>query len=500
MLPVMIGSETTHRHSRRWAALLSIVAAASVLAQTLGVAAPAGASPPAPAHPSAPVAASHRSSSPLVADIAHQIRLHQGSAGASDIPKAALVAATGPAPRAQFAISPAVHRLLTAGLGLEIGPSLLLTGGVYRHYIAVPVGAPRAVSFGLPAGYPTPVFARGVLAIDESNGTLTYFASTASGLGASLSIAVPRAATTALNSARDLSGAFEIPRLPVLGGQVGLKGTVSYTAGTVQVSASSYDTAASRLDGGRVSVGPDLRVTLGTDRGLAVAGRATVGGGRQALPLALAGTVASATDWSLALTPAAGAAPWQPIAGLVAAPDFAGTLTDRAGAVRFEVASSRPVSWAPTAVTSESVTRLVYSDAAPPAGTSLPATYRPGDAWIGTSGRFAVSAGAAGTLQAAGQLGVDLSAGQVAVAAVAAGTGLAGLSATPLTASIAGQRRPVADAALSGALTLRDSRLEGTLVITTPHNGSLRVSGAALSGALTAPAAAPAPQRGPGVS
>jgi hypothetical protein len=379
-----------------------------------------------------------------------------------------------------------VHRFLTAAVGLHLAPGNRLTGGTYRHYIAVPVGPPAAVDFGLPSGYPAPTFERGVLVSDRHTGTLTYFASSTSGLGASLTIVITRASTTTLDSAADLTGAFEIPQLPVLGGHVGLKGSVKYAAGGVQVSATSYDTAATRLDGGRVSVSPDLRVTLGSGRGLSVAGRATLGTGRESLRVALSGSLAATDGWSLRLTTENGAAPWQPVDGLVVDPSFSGTLTNRAGAVRFDVASSRPVIWAPTPVTSETAARLVYSDDTPPAGTAVPVGYRAGDAWIGTTGRFDVSAGAAGTLHATGQLAVDLTSGR---ATVRAGAG----SVAGLNASVLVHRKPVDGATLSGALALDGSHLVGTLAIATPRNGSLRISGASLAGALTAPAAARAP-------
>src|SRR3974390_560178 len=97
-------SGTRRRHGpMRWAAMLSIGLAATALAHTLCAAASARNAPephaaPPPHPPPTPPPKPRLTQPPLASSLAHQINLYRGSTPAGNIPKAAVDAATGPAP------------------------------------------------------------------------------------------------------------------------------------------------------------------------------------------------------------------------------------------------------------------------------------------------------------------------------------------------------------------------------------------------------------------
>lgn len=349
-----------------------------------------------------------------------------------------------------FVISPAVHRFLEEDLGIGLGGSDHLTGAVSGHYLVALAGSPTAIHFGLPSGVVPPVLAHTQLVSDTRSGTLTVALVSSAGTATSVDVVIPKAATS---NATGVSGTFVMPLVPLLGGDVAFRGPVTFRNGSAVLSAVAYDPSATSVNS-QIHLDGGTRVSYLSTAGLAVTANGHVGNGRTALPISLSGTLRSTSNWSLRASASSRGDVLPVTRGFEVEGGFSGTVADTHGAITFDLTSNRPVAWTPLAATSQLVEHVEYSDATPPAGAALPAGIRTGTPWLLADGRFAISAGTSGTLQADGAIGFDLSSQRAALEAS---------SATGLMLSSGARSTALRDVVLRGDLTVGPTHLEGAL-------------------------------------
>jgi hypothetical protein len=448
---------------RRLQAIAGLTMLAALLAQGVTPISPANAETKgSAARPPAPVYRHFSPADLLGSQFDAALARAKAEAAASSGPRAALTADTKASAKATITISPAVHRFLTGTLGIPLGDSDQLTGAAYSHYVVVGAGAPSGIAFGLPAGDAAPVISGSELVYNRSTKTLTVAARSSDGTATSLDIVVPP-------SGAGVTGTFEMPAVAALGGSVAFRGPISFDAGVPRLAAVAYDTAATALGGG-VRIKPDARVAYSSATGFTVAATGELGRGHDELTVSLAGNLGRSEDWSLRATSPARSEVLTVARGLVAE-GFSGSVVDEAGSVRFDVTSRTPVTWAPLRDTSQAVSSIEYSDEPGPAGGMLPASLRPGQPWALASGRFAVSAGVAGTLDATGSVGIDLASATARLQAT--GSGMLALSPGVSLSGID----------LDGNLTVGPGGLVGSLqgTGTVRRDGSASAAGVSLA-------------------
>jgi hypothetical protein len=437
----------SHWLRRPFGVIAALVAGASVLAAGLTPIASASAQP----RPAVPPSAMFRKpgASPFSTSIEEALSRAAARARADNGPRAALSANPGAAKLGSFLISPAVHRFLTDDLGISLGGSDRLTGAVSNHYVVASGGAPTGIHFGLPSGVAAPVLAGAQLVSDTRSGSLTVALVSSAGTAASLDVVIPNASTA---NATGVSGTFEMPVVPVLGGDVAFRGPVSFANGAAVLSAAAYDPSATSINS-QIHLEGGTHVTYRSTSGFAVTANGYLGNGSHTLPVSLAGTVRSASNWSLRATAASRSDVLMVTKGFEVEGGFSGTVADTDGSVTFDVSSNGPVAWTPLATTSQMVEHIEYSDRTAPA-SAVPVGTSVGSPWVLAEGRFAVSAGTSGTLEATGAIGFDLSSHRAAL--VSSSTG--GLMVRSGAQSFA-----LRDVTLGGDLVVGPQHLEGTL-------------------------------------
>ncbi len=328
-----------------------------------------------------------------------------------------------------FTLSSAVVTFLKK-LGVSLA-SPTLTGVLGGNTLTVSLPAPSALPFTLPTGIPAPVFGPTTVMVNVSTKTLTLDAiasvSTAHPVGASLQVVLMNASTTTLTKSTDLSATLDLTGVPFLAGTtLSLQGSISDNAGSVSAA----------LTG---SLEPDLPVvsnvvlmqgalvTLASGSGLTLSGTLEVGTGNSAFDLELAGSIKDLKNWSVSLSDP-NAPMWQPVPSLTLTPTFAGSITDTAGTVRFDLATSNvngtaPLTWDAGAGASLAVTHVELSDATPPSGVSCPDGVSDGHVWVDLSGSFAY---APANLDLTAEGCIDITAQTFKVTTAATGTLLPG--------------------------------------------------------------------------
>ncbi len=281
------------------------------------------------------------------------------------------------------------------------------------------------------ANIPAPVFGPTTVTVNVSTKTLTLDASasvsTAHPLGAALHVVLMNASTTTLTKSTDLSATLDLTGVPFLAGTtLGLQGSISDNAGTV--SASLTGTLESDLPiVSNVVLMQGALVTLASGPGLTVSGTLEIGTGNDTFDLVLAGSIKDLENWSLSLSDP-NAPMWQPVPSLTLTPTFAGSITDAAGAVRFDLGTSNvngtaPLTWDAGAGASLSVTHVEVSDATPPSGVMCPDGLADGDVWVDLQGSFAYTPA---TVNLTAEGCIDITAQTFKVTTAATGTLLPG--------------------------------------------------------------------------
>lgn len=304
-------------------------------------------------------------------------------------------------------LSRPVFRFIEDDLGLAIGATRTMPvpahGAIKLH-----VGGPVSLPLRLPQGVVAPRFTSTEITIGPRSGLLT---AVATGPGASLTFSIAHASTSAA-SLQALAGNLRLD-LPVFGTTVRLEGTLSDRTGTPSVDLHGSLGAPRALRSGPVTFekGTNFRLTSGG--GLVLSGPATLGSGVDAVAVVLSGPIAEARTWSLAAHPAPRSSSWPGAPGLTVAERFAGTVTDTAGQVRFDVtAAGGGARWHAAGHAVMAADKVEFADLSATAAVRALAWFSPGTPRVVVTGPVSVPAGHAGTLAGAGTVLIDAVTGE----------------------------------------------------------------------------------------
>jgi hypothetical protein len=347
-----------------------------------------------------------------------------------------------------YAVSKAVYKFLATGLGIPLGGSAKLTGTPSGNTITMTVGKPTAL--GLPTGVAAPALGSTKIVINTQKNTLTATASATGSAPAKLKVKINHANTSKLPSS-DLSAQLSVTST-VLGSAVILAGPLTDVGGQPAVSLTGTFAGADTVKSGVLTLAKGATVTAATTGGVHVSGQATVGSGAAATAVIVAGTVAKARTWRLAVTPPTTATAWTPFDKISLAPKFTGSVADVAGTITFDLTSSVAVNWSPTTNVTVAAKTVEYADTAPPSGAP---SITAGGAWIDLAGTITAAAGTGHTLSVTGAAVVDTASGHATLTGTQTGTlqlatspavslssatvqGTATVTASTITAQVAG--------------------------------------------------------------
>ena len=236
---------------------------------------------------------------------------------------------------ASYSLSKSVYTFLTSGLGLPLGGSTKLTGTASGATITLTVGKPTKL--GLPTGVAMPAFGSTKIVITPSANTLTATAGAAGTAPATLSVQIKHANTSALPSS-DLTARLSLTG-KAIGSNVTLAGPLTDVNAAPSVSLTGTLPASVTPAAGVVTLAKGAAVTATTAHGLQLSGSATVGTGAAAAQVAVTGSITNPTSWTLIATAPTTAQSWSPFPSLTYAPKFAGSITDSAGHLTFDLTS-----------------------------------------------------------------------------------------------------------------------------------------------------------------
>jgi hypothetical protein len=371
-------------------------------------------------------------------------------------------AASATAANATYTLSGPVYDFITGTLNVPLG-SATLSGTLSGQTLTLSASAPTALPSSLPSWIPNPSYVSTQISVDESTGTLTLTAATGTSGGqtATLTVTIANASTSDLSSGTDVTGGLVLGGVPFVGGSAAsLDFALGYTGGALSASLSGTTTSDASFSNGLVTIPAGASLTLATGSGVALNGTADINSGSSSTQITVDGTLTDLTDWSLQVSDA-DAPMWEPTAGLSVTPDFSGSITDKAGAIGFDLASagSGPAAtWtSPDGNAVVSVTGIEVSNQAPSATCSTAQEIKDGDLWIGLSGDFSYAPAGLADLSATGCF--DLTAGTAAITTEATGdlTSEFG-SSLPFTVTAAGLTAKVSSAgtySLTGTATVQ---------------------------------------------
>jgi hypothetical protein len=291
-----------------------------------------------------------------------------------------------------------LYDFITQALNIPLG-SATVSGTLSGSTLTVQAAAPTTLPASVPSWLPSPAYVSTQLVIDESAGgaTLTASTGTASGLAATLSVAIANVSATDLSG--DVTGSLTLDGVPFVGGSTAaLAFTLGYASSALTASLSGSLTSPAAFAGGVVTIpagSPGTStLTLATGSGITLNSAVDLTEGGQTTEVAVTGTLTSLSNWSLAVSNASGAS-WQPVAGLTVTPDFTGSVSDTGGTVGFDLkaggTSASPITWiSPDGSSSLSVGGLELSNQAPATGAAdcAASQVKDGDVWIGANGTF----------------------------------------------------------------------------------------------------------------
>jgi Ricin-type beta-trefoil lectin domain-like len=290
-----------------------------------------------------------------------------------------------------YTLSAAVYNFLTSTLNIPLG-SATLTGTLSGQTLTATVSAPTGLPSSLPGWIPDPAYVNTQISVDEATGTVTLTAATAGGTGmtAALSVTIANASTSSLTDGTDVTGSLALGNVPFAGDSAAtLTFGLGYTGGALSASLSGQLTSDAKFAGGAVTLpAGETTIGLATGTGLTIQGTADInaGGNTAAAAVAVNGTLTDLSDWSLTVSDAS-APVWQPATGLSVTPDFTGSISDTAGTIGFDLASSGQgpaATWIAPDGSTLSVGSLEVSDQAPSSAAACSSSdVTTGDVWIG---------------------------------------------------------------------------------------------------------------------
>jgi hypothetical protein len=322
--------------------------------------------------------------------------------GAGPLPaRQATIADTGGGATGTYTLSNAVYGFLADTLRVPLaGPAV--TGTLSGHTLTVTVGPLGQLP--LADGVATPSFGPATIAIDTAGKTLALTAALVSGpASGTLRLSIGGLGRASL-SAADVSGSLTLSGLPFFGGATtSLTGALGYSGGTLTVTLSGATDTAATFDGGDVRIEQGAAVSLAKGGPFTVSGTASIGPPDNSFGVHVQGSLSGLRTWSLNVSDAHLPA-WTPVPDLTVTPDFAGTIADTAGTIRFTLsagdstagnggasgtdAGARPLSWAPDGSDGPQLvlSSLVVSNAAPPGAYHCGKVGAAGQVWIGATG------------------------------------------------------------------------------------------------------------------
>lgn len=366
-----------------------------------------------------------------------------------------------------YTVSKTVYGFLAKGLGIPLGGSATLTGTRSGNTITLTVG--RATTLGLPTGVTAPTLGNTKIVINTTTNTLTATATAGGAAPAKLAVTVRHAATSTL-PARDLAAHLSVTT-KVLGAAVSLAGPLTDAAGAPAVALTGALPAADTVESGILTIAKGAKVTAATATGLRVFGQATVGSGAAATPVTVAGAVAKARTWRLAVTPPTAATTWTPFDKLSFTPSFTGSIVDSTGALTFDLTSSVPVNWSPTTNVTVAAKTVRYADTAPPAGAP---SITAGGAWIDLGGTITAVLGSGHKLNAVGSAVVDAASGHATLTGTQSGSLQLTTSPAVTLSSVSVQGTATVTASTIAAELAGTGRI--TVGSATPVNATFRVT------------------------
>jgi hypothetical protein len=482
---------------RHQAAIATLVLTAASLAAQAAL--PAGAAVN-PASPAAPPSVTQASVTRALAATRVMIERQQTAAAAL---RREADAQPAPPPRTGgYLVTPAVFRLLTSGLGLNLS-SPMLTG---RQTIRQGTGGPDTIltftaaapDLGtlLPRGVTPPALPPATVTVDERAGTLTVAAASP---GASLSATIAHAATTTLAAGADLTSRVTVHGR-ALGMPVQLAGILSAAGGTARLSLSGTTPGAVRLAGGQVLLAAGGTVTAVTGKGLHLSGTALLGPAGHQVKVAVDGGIADPRDWTLGVTTLLGGTP---LPGLALAPGLTGAVTDDRGVVSYDVRGAQAGPWQPDAAATFDGARVEFADRLPADGTVTAPGATAGTPWAAVTGPLRLADGDAGTLTATGSAAANLATGAALLSGTQRGMALLASPSAPGQSLLAQPSQTLRDTGFRGMLRIGATGFTGTVrgtgIDTLQPPGGPAVPAdtafAAAPPAVTARPAAPAAQR-----
>jgi hypothetical protein len=342
-----------------------------------------------------------------------------GAPTSESSPTAETTPATSGAGSGTWTISDTVREFLTSlDITLSDGP---LTGTVSGTTLTVAINDPT-LPLSLPAGVDLTVTGAS-LSVDLQTGTLTLAGSVeaGNGIGGSLSVTIAHSADADLNASgsTDLSSTVTVTGVPVLGTTVDLTGTLAVTGGAVSASITGTLDGDLTVVPGVLTIAQGTTVTLSSADGLAVSGTAEIGAGDTALNLAISGTLKGTKDFSLSVDDTDNPPTFAPASGLTLKPALRGTITDTAGAVRFDLSADDAATWNPTGDVTLSVDHVEISNDTPGSAVHCPASFADGDLWVDVNGTVSDTSSGIST---SGGACIDLTAHAFTVSATEDGT------------------------------------------------------------------------------
>ncbi|MGD0705921.1 MAG: RICIN domain-containing protein [Trebonia sp.] len=416
--------------------------------------------------------------------------VHRTAATSRSVSKKTATAADG---TASYTLSGAVYNFLTGTLNIPLG-SATLTGTLSGQTLTATVKAPTALPSSLPGWIPNPAYVNTQIKVDEATGTLTLTAATSGGTGmtAMLSITIANVSTSPLADGIGVTGSLALGNVPFAGDSTAqLTFGLGYTGSALSVSLSGSLTSDAKFAGGTVTL-PANEVTVGlaSGTGLTVQGTADINAGGSTAAVSVNGTLKDLSDWSLTVSDAS-APLWQPATGLSVTPDFAGSISDTAGTIGFDLTSSGPgpaATWIAPDESTLSVGSLEVSNRAPSGAAACSASdVTAGDVWIGVKDATFSYTPASLSLGASGCF--DLTGGSATVTTAATGdltsefgSGLPfTVSAGGLTATVAGSGKY----SLTGTATVTVT--QGGVSGDPEFTGGLQLSSAGLVAGIQVP-------------
>ncbi len=293
---------------------------------------------------------------------------------------------------ASYTLSGPVYDFITATLNIPLG-SATVTGTLSGSTLTLSASAPTSLPASVPSWLPSPSFVSTQVTVDESANTVTLTAATgaASGMTAGLDVTIANASTSDLSDGTDVSGTLTLDGVPFVGGATAtLAFTLGYASGALSASLAGSLASAATFANGVVTIPAGTSLTLATGSGITLSGAADLTYNGQTTEITVTGTLTGASNWSLSVGNASGAA-WQPVTGLTVTPNFTGSITDTAGSIGFDLKSGTDAAtWiSPDQNSTVSVNSLELSNQAPTSGADCATSQvNDGDLWIGVDGSF----------------------------------------------------------------------------------------------------------------